>query len=443
MSATTTRPVSRTSRRLPRSKLALERFTLGNGLRVVLSPDRSAPAVGIAVFYDVGFRSEPEGRTGFAHLFEHLMFQGTVNLDKGEADRLIEGNGGNMNASTHPDFTVYISQLPSNALELGLFIEADRMRGGRLTVDALQNQIDVVKEEINVNVTNRPYGGFPWIDLPPVMFDTYNNAHNGYGSFVDLEAASLRDVEEFFDRFYAPGNAVLCVAGDLDVTRTKAMIEDQFGAIAARPVPRRPSWAEPIPTTARRASKIDSLAPMPALAVAYRVPDPIDAFEEFLAAVVLAELLGGGEAGRLYQRLVKEDRLVTDISSHIGAFGDPFEMRDPTMLQLLMWHPGTPVDRLIAIIDEEIEKAAAGVESEEVSRIVTSMVSAHLRQLDNVLQRAEVIGLLEQQRGQPDLVNDLPALLEAVSPEAIAGAAARWLRPDARAILELVAGASA
>ena len=448
MSATTARPATParsvpSKRRLPRSKLAIDRSTLPNGLRVVLSPDRSAPAVGIAVYYDVGFRSEPEGRTGFAHLFEHLMFQGTVNLDKGEADRLIEGNGGQSNASTHPDFTVYISQLPSNALELGLFIEADRMRGGRLTAEALQNQIDVVKEEINVNVNNRPYGGFPWIDLPPVMFETYNNAHNGYGSFVDLEAASLGDVEEFFDRFYAPGNAVLCVAGDLDVAGTKAMIEKHFGAIAARPVPDRPSWGEPVPTEERRGTKVDALAPMPALAVAYRVPDPIDDFEEFLAAVVLAELLGGGEAGRLYQRLVKEDRLVTDISSHVGAFGDPFEMRDPTTLQLLMWHPGTPVDQLIAVIDDEIDKAADGVDETEVRRVVTSMVSGHLRQLDNVLQRAEVIGLLEQQRHDPELVNQLPAKLEAITPASIADVARRWLRPEARAVLELVAGGGA
>ena len=241
MSVTTARrarPARSTARRpLPRSKLAIERFSLDNGLRVVLNPDRAAPAIGIAVFYDVGFRSEPEGRTGFAHLFEHLMFQGTVHLDKGEADRLIEGCGGQSNASTHPDFTVYISHLPANALDLGLFIEADRMRGARLSAEALQNQIDVVKEEINVNVNNRPYGGFPWIDLPPIMFTTFNNAHNGYGSFDDLDAASLDDVHGFFDRFYAPGNAVLCVTGDLDVGATRQLIEQHFGPIAARPVP--------------------------------------------------------------------------------------------------------------------------------------------------------------------------------------------------------------
>ena len=160
-----------------------ERFTLPNGLRVVLAPDRSAPVVGVAVVYDVGIRSEPEGRTGFAHLFEHLMFQGSANLEKLAHFRHVQGAGGTFNGSTHLDYTDYFEILPSNALERALFLEADRMRGPRLTEENLRNQIDVVKEEIRVNVLNRPYGGFPWLKLPPVMFDTFPNAHDGYGSF--------------------------------------------------------------------------------------------------------------------------------------------------------------------------------------------------------------------------------------------------------------------
>ena len=149
----------------------LERFTLPNGLRVVLAPDRSAPVVGVAVVYDVGIRSEPEGRTGFAHLFEHLMFQGSENLEKLAHFRHVQGAGGTFNGSTHLDYTDYFEMLPSNALERALFLEADRMRGPRLTEENLRNQVDVVKEEIRVNVLNRPYGGFPWLKLPPVMFD--------------------------------------------------------------------------------------------------------------------------------------------------------------------------------------------------------------------------------------------------------------------------------
>ena len=427
---------------LPRPRLALERFTLPNGLRVVLNPDRSVPTVGIAVFYDVGFRSEPEGRTGFAHLFEHLMFQGSATLEKGEADRLIEGNGGMGNGSTHADYTNYITQLPSNALELGLFLEADRMRAARLTEETLHNQIAVVKEEIRVNVLNRPYGGFPWIDLPPVMFKTFNNAHNGYGSFVDLESASLEDAADFYRRFYCASNAVLSVAGDLDPERTRQLIVEHFGDLPRRRTPPVPNCSESAPTRERRHAGVDPLAPLPAVAVGYRVPDPIAALDEYLAIVVLSELLAGGEASRLFQRLVKRDRTATHAFGMLGTFGDPFDVRDPTMLQLLAYlPPGTPVKLVLTAIDEEVGRVAEGVGSGEVQRVATGLVSDWFRQLDNVLERAMVIGVLEQQRRRPAMVNELPAALAEVTPEAVATAAGTWLATRGRAVLEVVPGA--
>src|SRR5687767_7956482 len=162
--------------KIPTPSLPLERFTLGNGLRVVLQPDRTAPAVAVLVRYDVGFRSEPEGRTGFAHLFEHLMFEGSTSLEKLRHAQLVQSNGGTFNGHTTPDATVYFEQLPAGALELGLFLEADRMRAVRLNEETMANQIAVVKEEIRVNVLNRPYGGFPWIKLPEVLYSTFNNA---------------------------------------------------------------------------------------------------------------------------------------------------------------------------------------------------------------------------------------------------------------------------
>ncbi len=212
----------------------LLRHTLGNGLRVVLAPDRSAPVVGVAVLYDVGMRSEPKGRTGFAHLFEHLMFQGSANLEKLEHFRYVQASGGVFNGSTHVDYTNYFEVLPANALERGLFLEADRMLSPRITEENLANQIAVVKEEIRVNVLNRPYGGFPWLELPPVLFDTFANSHNGYGDFIDLESATVQDAADFFARYYAPANAVLAVGGDLDVDETLAMIDKHFGHIPNR-----------------------------------------------------------------------------------------------------------------------------------------------------------------------------------------------------------------
>jgi len=428
---------------LPRTRLAVERFTLANGLRVVASPDPAAPLVGTSVFYDVGFRSEPEGRTGFAHLFEHLMFQGSAQLEKGEADRLIEGNGGQSNGSTSADFTNYISQLPANALELGLFVEAERMRGPRLSEETLRNQIDVVKEEIRLNVLNQPYGGFPWIDLPPVMFRTFHNAHNGYGSFVDLDAATVADAADFFEHYYAPGNAVLSVAGGLSTADLHALVERHFGEIPARPVPARPDFDEPVPDAERRGAKHDALAPLPALAVGWRVPDPVAELDQYLACVVLADVLAGGEASRLYRRLVRDERIAVQVAAFLGEFGDPLDVRHPTMLQVLAWHPGADTKTVLAALDEEMAKVAARIVPEELERVRTAWVSSHLRRLDPVLGRSLALGVLEQQRGTAELANELPARVMALGVEDVSAAAARWAEPGRRAVLEVIPGQAA
>src|ERR1700742_4038214 len=210
-------------------QLDLHRETLSNGLRVVLAPDAAVPVVAVAVHYDVGFRSEPEGRTGFAHLFEHLMFQGSERLEKLAHFRHVQSSGGTFNGSTPPDSTDYFEVLPSAGLDRALFLEADRMRAPRITEENLHNQIDVVKEEIRLYVLNRPYGGFPWIWLPAVLYQTFPNAHNGYGDFTDLEQASLDDCAAFFDTYYAPGNAVLTVAGDFTVDNARELVEKHFG----------------------------------------------------------------------------------------------------------------------------------------------------------------------------------------------------------------------
>ena len=419
----------------------VHRFRLDNGLRVVLLPDGSAPTVAIAVVVDVGFRSEPEGMTGFAHLFEHLMFEGSVTLEKGQHDKLVTGNGGVMNGSTRADYTNYYEQLPSNALELGLYLEADRMRGLRLTDENVANQIAVVKEEIRVNVVNQPFGGFPWILLPPVMFRTFANAHNGYGSFVDLEAATVDQAAEFFDRYYAPGNATLVVAGDLDVERTREMVERHFGPVPARPVPPPGSFAEPVPAEERRHVHHDPLAPLSAVAVAYRVPDPVNQWEDYVAAAVLTDLLADGAAARLYQRLVKRDQLATHVGGLLGTFGDPFDMRDPTMLQLLAYYPPGPVEPLLDALGEEVAAVAAGgATEEEVDRVVTTMTAQTIRRLDDVMNRALAAAAFEQQRSRAELLSELPAALAAVTPDDITRVAAQWLSAAGRAVLEVVPG---
>jgi predicted Zn-dependent peptidase len=417
---------------------------LPNGLRVVLAPDRSAPVIGVAVVYDVGIRSEPEGRTGFAHLFEHLMFQGSESLEKLAHFRHIQGSGGTFNGSTHIDYTDYYEMLPSNALERALFLEADRMRGPRLTQENLRNQVDVVKEEIRVNVLNRPYGGFPWLKVPPVMFDTFPNAHDGYGSFEDLEAATVPDAADFFEKYYAAGNSVLAVAGDFDPDQAARLVERHFGDVPARPAPARPDFTEADLTGERRDAYTDRLAPLPAVAAAWRVPDPVRDFAAYLPYVVLAEVLTDGDASRLVQRLVLTDRTVTSVGGYIGFMGEPFEVRDPTAL-LLQAHlpPGGSVDPVLATMAEECEKVAnEGLAEGELARTVARMATHLLRDTDALLGRALRLAVLEQQRGDAGLAARLPQLLAEVTEDQIRAAAATLL-PSRRAVVEVIPGSGA
>jgi zinc protease len=419
----------------------VERFTLDNGLRVVLAPDRSAPVVGVAVVYDVGIRSEPPGRTGFAHLFEHLMFQGSANLEKLAHFRVVQGSGGTFNGSTHFDYTDYFETLPAGALERALFLEADRMRGPVLTEANLRNQVDVVKEEIRLNVLNRPYGGFPWLRVPPVMFDTFPNAHDGYGSFEDLESATVAEAAEFFETYYAVGNAVLAVAGDIDPDHAQALVERHFGDVPSRPAPEHPDFDEPDLTEPRRSSYTDRLAPLPAVAMAWRVPDPIADFAAYLPYVVLAEVLTDGDASRLVERMVLRDRSVTSVGGYLGFMGEPFTVRNPTAL-VLQAHlpPGGSVDAALATVDEELDQlATGGLAVGELERTQARLITHLLRDSDTVLNRGHTMAILEMQRGDPELANQLPRLIAEVTPEQLVAAAA-MLRADRRAAVEVIPG---
>ncbi len=427
----------------PQPDYTIERFTLDNGLRVVLSPDPSSPVVAVAVYYDVGMRSEPQGRTGFAHLFEHLMFQGSASLGKTEHFTYVQGNGGTLNGSTHVDYTNYYEVMPSAATELAMFLEADRMRSVAVTQENLDNQIAVVQNEIRVNVLNRPYGGFPWLLMPPVLFDDFANSHNGYGDFVDLESSTLADAQGFFDRYYAPGNAVLTVVGDIDVKRVTRWVHDHFADIPYRPTPDRPSFAEPWPTEERRATVHDRLAPAPAVALARRVPDPKD-LTPYQPYVVLAEVLTDGDASRLQERMLLQDRSATHISGYLGLLGDPLDARDPTLLLLEVHHPEeTSLDTVLRTVEEELARLTSdGVEGAELDRTVARMTARYLREVDSVLGRATTMSVFEQQRGRAELVNELPALLRAVTAGQVAQAAAT-LTKDTRTMLELRPGAEA
>jgi predicted Zn-dependent peptidase len=419
----------------------IQRATLPNGLRVVLAPDASpgqAPVVGVSVHYDVGFRSEPEGRTGFAHLFEHLMFQGSESLEKLAHFRHVQGSGGTFNGSTHQDYTDYFQVLPSAALERALFLEADRMRAPKITEENLQNQVDVVKEEIRLNVLNRPYGGFPWILLPPVLYSTFANAHNGYGDFTDLDEATVDDCAAFFDTFYAPGNAVLTIAGDFDVERTTELVHKHFGDVPARPVRQRPSFGEPIPSKALHGRQTDPHAPLPAVALGHRLPDPVGELDAYLANVVLAAVLTDGDASRLQQRMLHQDSLAVDVHAGCGLMGAPLDARDPDTFTLTaIYTPDVGVDRVVSAVDEELERMAAeGPTAEELSRVTARWAAGLYREHDRVISRTLDLGSAELLHGRAELISELPRRVEQVTAQDVASAA-KALRPDTRAVLEI------
>lgn len=422
--------------RIPAPALELHRRRLDNGLRVLIAPDRSAPVAAVAVHYDVGFRSEPQGRTGFAHLFEHLMFQGSESLEKLAHFRYVQSSGGSFNGSTHPDYTDYFEVLPSAALERALFLEADRMRAPRITEENLRNQVDVVKEEIRLNVLNRPYGGFPWITLPPVLYQTFPNVHNGYGDFTDLEQATVDDCAAFFDAYYAPSNAVLTVAGDLDVEYAAELVERHFADVPSRPRPNRPSFAEPTPDGERRGEQPDRLAPLPALAVGYRLPDPGVDLDGYLAHEMLATVLSDGDSSRLEQRLVHADELVTDVGASCGLVGGPLDARDPDTFTVTAIHPlSVDAERVLAAVDEELDRLAAdGPEPDELSRFTARWAADLFRDHDRLASRTLALGAYELLQGRAELASELPAMVAAVDAEQVAGAAA-GLRPDSRAVL--------
>jgi predicted Zn-dependent peptidase len=399
--------------------------------------------VAVAVYYDVGMRSEPEGRTGFAHLFEHMMFQGSASLGKTEHFTYVQGSGGTLNGSTHLDYTNYYEVLPSNATELALFLEADRMRGIELTQENLDNQVAVVQNEIRVNVQNRPYGGYPWLKLPPILYESFANTHDGYGSFVDLESATLEDAAQFFDRYYAPGNAVLTVVGDVDPEQVRGWVEQHYGDIPARKTPKRPSFGEPVPTQERRGVTYDPIAPAPATTMAWRIPDPAD-LKTFLPYVVLAEVLTDGDAARLQDRMLLRDRSVLSVGGYVGIMGDPLDARDPTPLMIDVHHPAeTSAEAVLTTVDEEIERLAQdGLQPGELDRTVARMTARYLREIDPALGRAQQLAVLEQQRDRAELAAELPALLGRVTAKAVQAAAAT-LRPDNRAVLELRPGSPA
>lgn len=408
---------------------------LDNGLTVVVSPDHSSPTVGVSVVYHVGMRLEPKNRTGFAHLFEHLMFQGTPKAPKGVFDQVISGGGGRNNGSTRPDYTNYIEVAPVSALERILWLEADRMKTLDFNPATLKNQQDVVKEEIRVNVKNKPYGGFMWLDIGQHAFQKWENNHDGYGSFQDLENASLADVQSFHRDYYGPNNAVLGIAGDISPDEAFALADKYFGAVAGRPTPPPPDYSEGLNAAEKRIDQTDALAQVPAIAAGWKMPARGSRDQAPMA--VLGNVLAGDDASRLHQALVKQRQLALNVQPLYGL-GDEWNYNGPTLFTLFaLYKPDSSADAVLAVIDEEVAKIAqSGVDAATLKRVKTKMLANWYNGLDAFIDRADTLAVMQTLWGDANAINKIPALIDAVTSADLQRVAKTYLTRANRTVID-------
>jgi zinc protease len=417
-------------------KLPFELFQLPNGLTVILHVDHGAPLVGVHVQYDVGSKDEKPGRTGFAHLFEHLMFQGTVHLPKGLEDRLVDAAGGEGNGSTSQDSTVYWQQVPSNALEQMLFIGSDRMGFLLPTLDQakLDNQRDVVRNERRQSYEMQPYG----LAYEKILANLWNPEFPYHwmtiGSHEDLEAATLQDVREFFERWYGPENAVLSIAGDIDPARTRALVEKWFAGLPARTKPEHQAPA-PKPLAEEKRVTMDDRVQLPRLYVAWQTPKvfaPGDA-----ALDLLGQILSDGKSARLVKRLVMDEQIAQGVSA-----GQASQALASMFMVVATPKPGVPVERLEKEIDEELARiAATPPTAEELERAKNKVESGAVFGLEPVGGfggRASTLANYYLRAGDPGFLEKDLARYRGATAEDVSRAAREYLRKDARVVLTVV-----
>ena len=415
--------------------IPVERFTLDNGLRVNLSHDPSTPVVAVNLWYAVGSRNERPGKTGFAHLFEHMMFQGSKHVPKNRHFELVERAGGTLNATTWFDRTNYFETVPSHQLELALWLESDRMGWmlPAMTQEKLDNQRDVVMNEKRQRYDNQPYGDWDeWIQVM-VYPQTHPYHHTVIGSMDDIEAATLEDVAEFFETFYVPNNAVLTVCGDFNRDQALEMIERQFGAIPKGgeipPTPGDPELGPKIGSTVRQ--RVEAEVPLPRVLMAQRIPPYTD--PAYYAADVASAVAGSGRASRLYRSLVRERRVAKDVVSHTLPLTSGAGM-------FLVWatgFPGSDPAELESALAGELE-GLASVREEEIQRAIALTETQFVREIQRVGERADLLSMFDQFFDDPSRLNSELDRMRAVTPAQVSDFTNTFLGPDNRAVLTYV-----
>lgn len=401
---------------------------LKNGLRVITVEDRSAPVVALSVTYNVGSRDERKGRTGFAHLFEHMMFKGSENVGSGEHFVLIFNNGGTMNGTTNEDRTNYFQALPSNQLDLNLFLEADRMRSLEITKENLDNQRHAVQEERRIGVDNQAYGRSQEL-LQEMIYDNFAYKHSVIGSMEDLNAASVDDVAEFFKTYYAPNNAVLVLVGDFDTKEALVKVRKYFESIPRQPEPPAVDMAEPEQKAERRATVDDVLARAPRVSIAFKaVPGNTP---NFYALQVLSNALQSGQSSRLYQTLVKEKEFVTSVGGFINEKRGPGALYTNATLKA-----EAKTEDVEAAIYAEIERLKKEhIQEWELQKAKNSARRAFITGLQSSLSRAIIMGQYTVYYGDPGLINTRLDKFAAVTKEDVQRVANKYLRETNRTVV--------
>ena len=412
-------------------QVPVKEYKLKNGLRVILSEDHAAPTYSINVMYNVGSREERKGRTGFAHLFEHMMFQGSENVGKGEHFILIDMNGGSMNGTTNQDRTTYFETLPANQLDLGLFLEADRMRSLAVTQGNLDNQREAVKEEKRLGVDNQPYGK-TFETLLDTAYDNFAYKHTTIGSMDDLNAASIQDVTDFFRTYYAPNNAVLTLVGDFRSDEALAKVKKYFESIPSQPAPPAPDVTEPEQKSERRARVEDAFARTPRLDIVYKMPQGNT--PDYYALTLLGQILAGGQSSRLYQKLVKE----REVAEAIG--GGAQERRGPSLFSFVVLpQPGKDLSEIEKMVYEEVERVKnEPVADWELEKVRMSLRRQRAQQLQSTLFRALLIGQYATFYNDPNLINQIEARYNAVTKEDLQRVARTYLKDTGRTVVTTV-----
>ncbi len=419
-------------------RVPVEYYQLDNGLKVILSQDNTSPTAIVAVYYNIGFRIEPKDKTGFAHLFEHMMFQGSQNLGKMEFVKLVQQNGGVLNGSTRFDYTNYFEIVPSHKLETMLWAEGDRMRGLAITQENLTNQQGVVKNEVKVNVLNQPYGGFPWLDMPQYANENWYNAHNFYGDLEDLDAANLEDVSSFFKTYYAPNNAALAVVGDFDIEKAKEWIQKYFKDIPSSELPPPPDLKEPRQQKEKNFVKDDSLANKPAIAIAYHMPDRNT--PEYYAMGLLDQILVQGDNSLLAQKLEKERGFTSDVSGGINYLGNMFNYKGPMLwMYNLTYDKETSDEEILVSIDSVMTGLKSDISQQMLDQAVVKIRSQFYDDVGGTfgLGRADLLCSFALFDDDPGRINSLEEEFKKVTPGTVRNTIDQFLIKENRTILKV------